>query len=135
MVAARPMHILDPRPDLRVEPRSSGLTLWRPEIVLAPTAEPAPDPRPVLPGEPGLRPAAVQAQIEASRSMLDTLAGARQALDARALHAAAWAAGAPSERARVAAVIESYRVKSELDEVLADTFQRMRALIQERDPR
>jgi hypothetical protein len=137
------MSIIDPRYDLGVldaagqapKPRSSGLTLWAPDIVLVKTIEPVPDRRTILPGEPGLRPAAVKAQIEAAWTVLETLTEGRDRLGLRAAAAEARATGAGSEREHVAAVMESYRVKTELDELLRGTTRTLTALVQERGPR
>jgi hypothetical protein len=134
------MNIVDPRQDLfahdatrpGVAPRSSGLTLWAPEIVLAKVIEPASDRRGVLPGEPGLRPAAVKVQIEAAYTLLETLTERGERLGQRAAAAEARAVGASTERERVTAVIESYRVKSQLDDLLRGTTRKLTALVQER---
>jgi hypothetical protein len=131
---------LDPRqvptvleaPQQLLKPRTSGLTLWRPEIVLARniTARPA---RPVvLLGEPALRPEAVQAQMVATRSALHALAEARALLDGEAGSGRARIEAAETEREHVAAVIETYRVKRTVDDALRTTLRQVSALMEER---
>src|SRR5712691_3640924 len=53
-------------PQQSLRPRASGITLWRPEIVLAETMTPGAGRPRVLIAEPALRPEAVKAQIEAT---------------------------------------------------------------------
>ena len=95
--------------------RPSGIALWRPEIVVPPALVPA-ERRSVVIAEPGLRPEAVRVQVKATRSALAQLAGTRAALDAQAAALDEQAHGAGTERERVAAIVETYRIKSALDE-------------------
>lgn len=129
---ARPgMSSLD-TPNHILKPRSSGLTLWRPEIVLARLVA-APQARPtVLPGEPALRPEALQAQMAATRSALDSLTEARAMLDREAASGRPRAEAAETERERVAAVMETYRVKRAVDDALRTTLRQVTALMEER---
>lgn len=133
------MDSLNPRPtpaiDLpgqAVRPRASGITLWRPDIVLAKSPHPDLAPPRVVVAEPALRPAAVQAQNEAGQSVLASLAEARRVLGGRAAAAEARAQGAPTERGRVTAMMEAYRIHAALDDVLQRTLRGARALLEQR---
>jgi hypothetical protein len=86
----------------------------------------------VLIAEPGLRPEAMRAQMDAARSALASLAEAREVLRARADAAEARAVTATTERERVAAMFDTYRVKTALDDILRTTFQRVSGLMEER---
>jgi len=97
--------------------RTSGIALWRPDIVVPKTIVRATAPPKVMIAEPGQRPEAVRAQVEATRSLLDSLAGAREALRARTADLEHPVVGG-GERERVTAMIETYRAKSALDEAL-----------------
>jgi hypothetical protein len=119
-------------PGQAVRPRASGITLWRPDILLAKATRPDPARLRVVVAEPSLRPAAVQAQNEAGQSVLASIAEAGRALEARAAAAEAGAIAAPTEQGRVTAVIEAYRLQAALDEVLQRTLSRARALLEER---
>lgn len=118
----------------RVKPRPSGVSLWRPEIVFPDGVVMAERPRVTI-AEPAQRPDAVRAQIDVTRSLLSSLADAREALAGRAAVAEAQELGAGSERERVAAMIETYRVKSVLEDVLQGTLRQMNALMGERGRR
>lgn len=113
-------------------PRASGITLWRPEIV-SPSAAFATlgSPRVVV-AEPALRPDAVRAQIEATQSLLSSMAEAQLALGVRAAAAETRAATAGSPGVQVAAVMEAYRIQADLDGILRKTLQRAGALLEER---
>jgi hypothetical protein len=115
------------------ERRSSGLALWRPRIVAPGLVRR--DERKIVLAEPGLRPEAVRAQVEAGRSALARLAEAQTRLGARvaALHEQAQEAG--TERERVAAVMATYRIKTALDEAFRDTLRDVGALMEERGRR
>jgi hypothetical protein len=132
LFSARPTSILDS--PARIKPRPSGLTLWRPEIVL-PDGVVMPDRARVTIAEPAQRPEAVRAQIDATRSLLSSLAEAREMLGGRAAASEAQVLGAGSERERVAAMIETYRVKTALEDVLHGTMREMSALMGERGRR
>jgi len=130
---ARPTASLD-TPVRSLKPRPSGITLWRPEIVL-PDPLVVPECSRVTIAEPGQRPDAVRAQLDATRSLLSSLAEARQTLRGRAAAADAQRIGAGSERERVAAMIETYRVQTALEDVLHGTLRQMSALMGERGRR
>lgn len=115
--------------------RPSGITLWRPEILLPGGVVAAPVHGNVLIAEPSQRPEAVRAQLDATRTALRSLAEARQVLTARTGESAPRAEGAGSERQRVAAMIETYRVKTALDDVLRGTLRHVSALVGERGRR
>ena len=117
-----------PRKNLRTRP--SPITLWRPEIVLPerPIAH-----RPiVLLGEPSLRPEAMRAQLDSTRTALDALAEKRDALSLRAAHAEARVRDAATDQERVAAMFETYRVESALDDVLTGTMRELTSLMKAR---
>jgi len=118
----------------RVKPRPSGVTLWQPEIVVPDGVVMAERPRVTI-AEPAQRPDAVRAQLDATRSLLSSLADAREALAGRAAAAEAQELDAGSERERVAGMIETYRVKSVLEDVLQGTLRQMNALMGERGRR
>jgi hypothetical protein len=115
--------------------RRSGITLWRPDIVLVEAVAPTAEPTLVVLGEPHLRPEAVRARLEATQSLLASAAEAGQTLGARATAAGARALAAGSDRARVAAVIEAYRVTAALETVLGQTVRQARRLLEERGMR
>lgn len=131
VIKSQPMPALD-MPQQPLKPRASGITLWRPEILLAKAIEPGAWRPRVLIAEPALRPEAVRAQLEATGSMLASLAEARQILASRAAAWEARALEADSDRERVTAMIETYRVKTALDDVLRGTLRHVTALIEER---
>ena len=116
-----------PRP---LAPSRAGIALWRPEIITPPPVTRASSR--VLIAEPGLRPEAMRAQMDAARSALASLAEAREVLRARADAAEARAVTATTERERVAAMFDTYRVKTALDDILRTTFQRVSGLMEER---
>jgi hypothetical protein len=121
---------------LRPEPpRASGITLWRPDIVLAECAASSTGPTSIVLAEPRLRPEAVRARLEATQCVLASAAEAGQTLGARVAAAEARAVAASSERERVAAVLEAYRVIAALETVLGLTIRQARALLDERGPR
>jgi hypothetical protein len=103
--------------------RPSGITVWRPEIVVPPALLPA-EQRAVVIAEPALRPEAVRAQVAATRSALAHLAETRAVLDVQAAALDEQARGAGTERERVAAVVEAYRIQSALDEALRAAARR-----------
>jgi hypothetical protein len=104
---------------------STGLVLRQPEIAAPPRPVAGTAPRVEI-AEPAWRPEAVQAQVEASRSLLEPLAAAREALGAAAALPGRAAHG--DERERVVAVIETYRVKT----ALAEAVRRMRGFLEGR---
>ena len=117
-----------PKKNLRTRP--SPIELWRPDIVLPerPSAY-----RPiVIAGEPTVRPEATRAQIESTRTLLEGLAGKREALRLRATEAEARVRDAVTEREQVSAVFETYRVESALDAVLTGTMKELSSLMKHR---
>ena len=121
------------RPSRPEPPRPSGVALWRPQIVLAGrTASTTGSPSIVL-ADPRLRPEAVQARLEATQSVLASVVEAGHALGVGA--AAARSLAANSDRERLAAVMEAYRVTAALEAVLGQAVRRARALLEERGAR
>ena len=124
----RPLDLAAPRRRLKTSP---AVALWRPQIVLAtsitaPTGAPA-----VVLAEPTARPEALRTQLGAARSLLASLASARQALGAAALDADGRGQAA-STREQVSATIAAYRAEAKLDDVLAGTWRQVSALMEER---
>ena len=120
-----------PKSGLRTPP--SGVTLWRPDLVLADRKQRVSPPRRlVMPGEPAFRPEAVRAQVDAAKALLRAFTEAHETLEAQATRAEACGQGALSDRERVYAAMETYRVKAEMDDVLAGTLRRMTALMEGR---
>jgi len=116
-----------------VKAPSSGVTLWRPDLVLSGHVGRVSSPRSiVMPGEPAFRPEAVRAQVDAAQSLLQSFTEVRQQLQVQAARAEAQEQHATTERERVAAAMETYRVKAELDELLTGTMRRMTALMEGR---
>jgi hypothetical protein len=109
---------------------SSGISLWRPQLVLADRARVSPSRRLVMPGEPGFRPEAVRAQVDAAQALLRSFTHAQQTLGAHAARAEARGQAATTDRERVFAAMETYRVKAELDDVIASTMRSMTALME-----
>lgn len=112
-------------------PQRSGIALWRPEIVRPDLVLVPARPRVII-ADPGQRPEAVAAQVEAARTALDRFAEVHAwfAAQADALGYPARAAG--TERERVAAVIETYRMKNALDETLREAVRHVDALMEDR---
>jgi len=117
-----------PRKNLRTRP--SPIALWRPEIVLP--ERPIAHRSIVTVGEPTLRPEATRAQLDGTRTLLAALAQKREALSARAAQAEARVREAATERERVSAVFETYRVESALDDVLTGTMKQLASLMKDR---
>jgi hypothetical protein len=122
---------LDLAPSHRRVPRPSTVTIWRPQVVLA-TSVIAPPTRPVVLAEPPARPEALRIHLDSARSLLASLAQARQTLLTAAANAEGRAAQASSTRERVSATIAAYRVEAKLDDVLTGTWRQVSALMQER---
>ena len=117
-----------PKKNLRTRP--SPIEIWHPDIVLP---ERPIGHRPiVVPGDPTLRPEAMRAQLDASRTVLGALAGKREALRVRASEAEARVRAAATDRERVTAVFETYRVESALDDVLTGTMNELTSLMKHR---
>ena len=117
-----------PKRNLRTRP--SAIELWRPEIVLPdrPIAY-----RPIVTaGDPTVRPDAMRAQLESTRTLLTSLADKREALRARAHEAEARVRAAGTDRERVSAMFETYRVESALDAVLTGTMKELTSLMRDR---
>jgi hypothetical protein len=117
-----------PKKNLRTKP--SPIALWRPEIVLP--ERPIAHRAIVTVGEPALRPEAMQAQLDGTRTMLAALAERRVALTAAATDAATRVREAATERERVSAMFETYRVESALDDVLTGTMKQLASLMKDR---
>ena len=123
-------------PKRALKPPFSGITLWRPDLVLADRAQRVSPPRQlVMPGEPVFRPEAVRAQGDAAKALLRAFTEAHETFEAQAARAEARGPGALSERARVFAAMETYRVKAEMDDVLKGTMRKMTALMEGRSVR
>ena len=117
-----------PKKNLRTRP--SPIELWRPEIVLPerPIAH-----RPIVAvGEPALRPEATRAQLDSTRSLLASLAEKREVLTARAAEAELRVRQAATDRERVSAMFETYRVESALDNVLTGTMKQLASMMKDR---
>ncbi len=120
-------------PKSAVKPLGSGVALWRPDVVLADRKQRLVPPRRlVMPGEPALRPAAVRAQVDAAKALLRSFTHAHEHLDAAATRAETRGAAATSDRDRVSATIETYRLKAEMDDMLKGTLRKMTALMEGR---
>lgn len=132
LTSTRPWQPVLDLPGHSPRPRASGITLWRPEIVLPGPASPAIGASRVVVAEPALRPDAVRAQIEATQALLFSVAEAQFVLGVRAGVADTRVALAGSPGERVAAVMETYRIHAELDNVLRETLLRAGALLEER---
>jgi len=117
-----------PKKNLRTRP--SPIELWRPEIVLPerPTAHRAI----VTPGDPALRPEATRVQLDTTRTLLTALADKRDELRVRATLAESRVREAVTERERVSAMFETYRVESALDDVLTGTMKQLASLMKDR---
>ena len=123
-------------PSSRLKPPSSGVTLWKPELVLVGQAAGPVAHRPlIMPGEPAVRPEAVRAQVDAAQSLLRSFAQARDELESQAARAEVRGHHAGSDRQRVSAAMETYRLKAELDDMLTATMRQMTALMEGRRPR
>lgn len=110
-----------------VRTATSGVVLWRPDVVLATVAGGTQRPK-VRIAEPTLRPESMRARVETAQTILGTIADARQQL------AMAHARGtiAQTERERVSATIDAYRAEAALDEVLTQTSSQLSLLMKER---
>jgi len=111
---------------------SPGVTLWRPEIVLASTVRLEPPAPAVTLAGPALRPEAVRTHVLSTRAVLESLAAARHALGAQAAASRARGEQATSARERVAAAQETYRAEARLDDVLTGALRDVRMLMEER---
>jgi hypothetical protein len=114
--------------------RPSGIALWRPEIV-SPPGLTTPERHAIVIAEPALRPEAVRVQVEVSRTALARLAETQAVLDARAEALHTQGHGTGTERERVAAILETYRIKSALDEALRAAARRAGVVKEERGRR
>ncbi|MBI4566965.1 MAG: hypothetical protein HY719_01060, partial [Planctomycetes bacterium] len=99
--------------DKNVKTATSGVVLWRPDIVLATVAGGTQRPKVRL-AEPTLRPESMRARVETAQTILGSIADAREHLTM----AHARGAVAQTERQRVSATIDAYRAEAALDEVL-----------------
>jgi hypothetical protein len=126
MPRPRSLDLLPPRRRLKTPP---AVALWRPDIVVATSITAAPGRRAVVLGEPAARPEALHTQLGTARSLLTTLAEARQLLGTATVDGHDRAA---STRERVSATIAAYRAEARLDDVLAGTWRQVSALMEER---
>jgi hypothetical protein len=117
-----------PKKNLRTKP--SPIALWKPEIVLP--ERPISHRGIVTAGEPAIRPEAMRAQLDETRTMLAALAKRRETLTAAATEAATRVREAATERERVSAMFETYRVESALDDVLTGTMKQLASLMKDR---
>src|SRR5262245_15805219 len=117
-----------PKKNLRTKP--SPIALWKPEIVLP--DRPIAQRGSVTVGEPAIRPEAMRAQLDETRTMLAALAKRRETLTAAATEAASRVREAATERERVSAMFETYRVESALDDVLTGTMKQLASLMKDR---
>ncbi len=117
-----------PKKNLRTTPPS--ISLWRPEIVLP--QRPIVHRPLVTVGEPALRPEATRAQLDGTRTLLAALGETREALSVRAAQAETRVREAATDRERVSAMFETYRVESALDEVLTGTMKQLASLMKDR---
>jgi hypothetical protein len=120
----RPSALDVPRHRLTTPP---AVTLWQPEVVVASIITAAPGRLAVTLPEPGM----LGREIGAARSVLTTLAEARETLGAGAA-ARARAVEAGSTRERVTATIEAFRAEAALDDALSGTWRQVTALMEER---
>jgi hypothetical protein len=128
MPRPRSLDFAAPRRRLNTSP---AVALWRPQLVLATSITAPPARRAVVLAEPTARPEALRTQLGAARSLLASLASARQALGAAALDADGRGPAA-STREQVSAAIAAYRAEAKLDDVLAGTWRQVSALMEER---
>jgi hypothetical protein len=119
-------------PRRTVKSPPSGVVLWNPGIVLAKAIRPVPYRPLVALGEPASRPEAVRSQIDATRSLLESLASARAALERDAVAADERGRHATSDAERVSTAADSYRIQARLDDVLTGAFRQINALMEER---
>jgi hypothetical protein len=126
MTRPRSLDLLPTRRRLKTPP---PVALWRPDIVLATSITATPGRRAVVLGEPTARPEALHTQLGTARSLLATLAEARQLLEAAPIDGHDRAV---STRERVSATIAAYRAEARLDDVLAGTWRQVSALMEER---
>jgi len=117
-----------PKKNLRTKP--SPIALWKPEIVLP--ERPIAHRAIVAVGEPAIRPEGMRAQLDETRTMLAALAKRRETLTAAAIEAATRVREAATERERVSAMFETYRVESTLDDVLTGTMKQLASLMKDR---
>jgi hypothetical protein len=123
---------LDLAPPRRRVGTAPAVALWRPEIVLATSVVVRSSRSSVALAEPPARPEALHSHLDTARSLLASLAEARQTLLAAAADAQGRAAQAGSTRDRVSATIAAYRIEAKLDDVLTGTLQQVSALMEER---
>jgi len=110
--------------------RPSPIELWRPDIVLP--ERPIAHRSIVTAGEPALRPEAARVQLDNTRTLLAALAEKQEALRVRASDAETRVREAVTDRERVSAIFETYRVESALDDVLTGTMKQLASLMKDR---
>jgi hypothetical protein len=110
----------------------ASVILWRPDLVTASVVA-GPDPRSrVRLAEPHHRPESVRARFETARTILGSLAEARETLTAQMTRAQERARDEQTERGRVTATIQAYRLEAALDDVLTQTSTQVSLLMKER---
>ena len=111
---------------------SGSVILWRPEVVIAGVVA-RPEPRPAVTlAEPHQRPESVRARVDAARTTLASFAEKRESLTSRMSFAHERVRTAQTERERVSATIDAYRLEVALDDVLAATSTQVSMLMKER---
>ena len=110
----------------------ASVVLWRPEVVLA-TVFAGAEPRPrVRLAEPYERPENVRTRVESARSILGSLAEARETLTTQMTAEHERVRAEQTERGRVSATIRAYRLEAALDEVLTTASTQVSMLMTER---
>jgi hypothetical protein len=127
--SARAHEVRSPRRRLASPP---AVALWQPDIVLATSITSAMARRRVSLADPGARPEALRTQLGAARSLLASLAEARETLGSAAADAHTRAGHAGSARERVSATFAAYRAEAALDDVLTGTWRQVSALMEAR---
>jgi len=86
----------------------------------------------VVGGDPALRPEATRAQLDSTRTLLTELTEKREALRVKAAVAESRVREAVTDRERVSAMFETYRVESALDDVLTRTMKQLASVMKDR---
>jgi hypothetical protein len=111
---------------------SGGVVLWKPDVLLVQTARALDTPTRVTLADPYLRPESVHARVESARCILNALEGVRSTFETRVVAAETRRQHAETERERVSAAIDAYRLEASLDAVLAETSTQVSRLMRER---
>ena len=113
----------------RVKAPTSEVILWKPSIVLASRVETPARRKPVILAAPTAHPESGETRIVGS---IFSLADTGAMLAARAAEARARTAEADSERDRVSAAMEAYRLEASFDQALTGAYRKVTALMEER---